>query len=110
MEEIHTHSEPSHRSRLNILPILVIAGLIYVLFWVDLDSFINSPQFQKNISYIKTSFQKLVPKANIDTASLFSTFSMPKLPDLSTPVLPNQIPRDEVEQGGILPEGEVRTN
>ena len=76
-----------------ILAILII----YVLFKVNLEKAINSPQFQKNILYIKTSAQNLLPKTNIDAKSLLKTFQMPKMPDLGAQINPNPLPQGNAQ-------------
>lgn len=98
MEE-NTQNQPpvKHHSRLNVLPILIIAGILYLLFKVDLNSVVNSPQFQKNILYIKTSAQNLLPKTNIDAKSLLKTFQMPKMPDLGAQINPNPLPQGNAQ-------------
>ena len=51
---------PSLHIHLGLLVLIIIIGLI--LFKVDIKSKINSPQFQKNITYIENFFKNIYEK------------------------------------------------
>jgi hypothetical protein len=73
-----------HQPRLNILPIVLIGAILFLLFKVDIKSAIESPQFQKNILYIKTTAQRILPKLpKINADNFKKAFEMPKLPELN---------------------------
>lgn len=57
--------------RLNLLPILLIGLILFVLFKVDFKSAVESPQFQKNISYVTNAFTGVFVKYQSKAKDLF---------------------------------------
>lgn len=77
MEEENTQHNHNHQSgsRINILPLIIIIGIIFVLFRYDLSSITKNPQLNKNINYVKTTvvnyWHKIVPSSG---GGIFSQF------------------------------------
>lgn len=62
-------------SRFNIIPLIIIIGLIYVFFNYDLKSITNNPQVEKNVTYIKTTVLNWWHKVGVPEGSgVFSQF------------------------------------
>lgn len=75
--------------------LLLAIIIIYVLFKVNLEKAINSPQFQKNVTYIETKSHEYIGKPfSSFWASIFSVkLQTPKLDDSSFDkvIKPNKI-------------------
>lgn len=77
MEEENTQHNHNHQSgsRINILPLIIIIGIIFILFRYDLGTISKNPQLNKNINYIKTTvvnyWHKIVPSSG---GGIFSQF------------------------------------
>jgi hypothetical protein len=71
-EDGHVHSSGA---RFNILPLIIIIGILFVLFRYDLRSLVNNPQLEKNISYVKTTVINWWHKVGVPEGSgVFSQF------------------------------------
>ncbi len=75
----HTHQDDSHdslsHSRVNLLPIIIIFGIIFILFRYDIKSIANNPQLNKNISYVKVTISNWWHEAGIPKGQgVFSKF------------------------------------
>jgi hypothetical protein len=77
MEDDNTQNNHTHQSgsRINIIPLIIIIGIIFVLFRYDLSSITKNLQLNKNINYVKTTvldyWHKISPTGS---QSLFSQF------------------------------------
>lgn len=85
MEGNDTNNNHPHSPRLNIFPILIIAIILYIFFKVDINSLINSPQLQKNISYIKNTVTNMIPKNKIDVNAILNSAKIPQMPNVGAP-------------------------
>jgi hypothetical protein len=58
--------ETKPKSHLHLGGIIIVIIIIIILFKVDIKAKLNSPEFQKNITYIKTEVMSLYKKYILD--------------------------------------------
>jgi hypothetical protein len=95
------------RGGINLLPIILIAVIIYIIIKVDIQSVFESEQFKKNKSYVQNLIKTEVGEKFFKTSSnpdtnKSATFDLksflPQINDINTPVNLNtesSIPEEE---------------
>ena len=75
MEEIDITKHPEYKQntshgRFNILPLIVLGLIIYIIAYVDLRSFFESEQLNKNVAYIKGIITSTINRYSTDLKSI----------------------------------------
>lgn len=75
MEEIDITKHPEYkqknnRGRFNILPLIILGLIIYIIAYVDLRSFFESEQLNKNVAYIKGIITSTIDRYSTEFKSI----------------------------------------